>query len=92
MILNFKRLNKFLDYEHFKMESLQNVLKLIRPGVYKESIDLKTAFYSGPVQKYRQVYLTFFYRGIFKIRMYAKWIWTSHANIYKNVKNTIFYS
>ena len=60
MILNFKRLNKFLDYKHFKMESLQNVLKLIWPGVYKESIDLKNAFYSVPVQKDRQVYLTFF--------------------------------
>ena len=33
MILNQKRLNKFVDYKHFKMESLQNVLELIRPGV-----------------------------------------------------------
>ena len=30
MILNLKRLNKFVDYKHFKMESLQNVLELIR--------------------------------------------------------------
>ena len=92
MIRNFKRLNQFLDYKHFKMESLQNVFKLIRPRVYNESIDLKTAFYSVPAQKDRQVYLTFFYKRIFGIRIYAKWIWTSHANIYKNFKNTIFYS
>ena len=33
MILNLKRLNKFVDYMHFKIESLQNVLELIRPRV-----------------------------------------------------------
>ena len=60
MILNLKRLNKFVDYKHFKMESLQNVLELIRPGVYMASIDLKDAFYSVPVHKNHQAYLTFF--------------------------------
>ena len=34
MIPNLKRLNKFVEYKHFKMGSLQNVLELIRPGVY----------------------------------------------------------
>ena len=33
MILNLTRLNKFVGYKHFKMESLRNVLELIRPGV-----------------------------------------------------------
>ena len=42
------------------MESLQNVLELIRPGVYVASIDLKDAFYSVPVHKNHQPYLTFF--------------------------------
>ena len=60
MILNLKRLNKFVDYKHFKMESLQNVLYLIRQGVYMASIDLKDAFYSAPVHKNHQDYLTFF--------------------------------
>ena len=60
MILNLKRLNKFADYKHFKMESLQNVLELIRPGVYMASIDLKDAFYSVLSHKNHQAYLTFF--------------------------------
>ena len=60
MILNLKRLNKFVEYKHFKMESLQNVLELIRPGFYMASIDLKDAFYSVPVYKNHQTYLTFF--------------------------------
>ena len=42
------------------MESLQNVLELIRPGVYMASIDLKDAFYSVPVHKNHQGYLAFF--------------------------------
>ena len=60
MILSFKRLNEFVDYKHFKMEPLQNVLELIKPGVYMASIDLKDAFYSVPVHKNHQAYLTFF--------------------------------
>ena len=60
MILNLKRLNKCVDYKHFKMESLQNVLELIRPGVYITSIDLKDDFYSVPVHKNHQTYLTLF--------------------------------
>ena len=51
MILNLKRLNKFVYYKHFKMEYLQNVLKLIRPEVYMASIDLKDAFYSITAHK-----------------------------------------
>ena len=42
------------------MESLQNVLELIRPGVYMVYIDLKDAFYSLPVHKNHQACLTFF--------------------------------
>ena len=59
MILNLKRLNKFVDYKHFKMESRQNVLELIRLQVYMASIDLKDAFYSAPVHKNHQAYLTY---------------------------------
>ena len=57
MILNLKRLNKFVGYKHFKMESLQNILELIKPGVYMGSIDLKDAIYSIPVQKNHQACL-----------------------------------
>ena len=56
MIQNLKRLNKFADYKHFKIESLQNILELIRPGIYMTSIDLKDAFYLVPVHKSHQAY------------------------------------
>ena len=78
MILNLKRLNKFVDCKHFKMESLQNLLELIRPGVYMASIDLKDVFYSGS-QKPPSI-VDIFCR-MFEICIYPKRIWTIHANI-----------
>ena len=60
MILNLKRLNKFVDDKYFKMESLQNVLELIRLGVYMASIHLKDVFYSAPVHKNNQGCLSYF--------------------------------
>ena len=60
MILNLKTSNKFIDCNHFKIETLQNVLELIRTGVYMASIDLKSAFYSVPVYKNHRAYLTLF--------------------------------
>ena len=89
MILNLKKLNKFVDYKHFKMESLQNVLELIRPGVYVASIDLKDAFYSVPIHKNHQAYLTFF------LQEYLKFVCMPNRYgpaTYKNFKNTIFNS
>ena len=42
------------------MKSVQNIFELIRLRVYMASIDLKDAFYSVPVHKNHQAYLTFF--------------------------------
>ena len=39
MILNLKKLNTYIKYNHFKMEYIQNVIDIVRPGVY---IDLWT--------------------------------------------------
>ena len=55
MILNLKRLNKYVGYKQYKMESLQNVSQ-----VYVASIDLKDIFYSIPARKGLQAFLTFF--------------------------------
>ena len=42
------------------MESIQNVINVIRPGDYMASIDLKDAFFSVPIYKPHQKYLKFF--------------------------------
>ena len=35
-----------LTYQHFKMESINQVIDIVRPNVYKGSTNLKDAFYS----------------------------------------------
>lgn len=43
MILNLKPLSRFVDYHHFKMDTFRIALKLIRPGCFMASVDLKDA-------------------------------------------------
>ena len=42
--------NKFVNYKHFKMVSINNVINLIKLNVYMTSIYLKDAFFSVPIQ------------------------------------------
>ena len=46
MILNLKSLNKFVAYHHFKMDTFQTAVKLIRPGRFMAPVDLRDAYYS----------------------------------------------
>ena len=49
IMLNLKKLNKFVNYDHFKMESINNVTNPIQPNVFMESIDLKNTSFSVTV-------------------------------------------
>ena len=49
MTLNPKPLNNFVNYHHFKMDTFCAALKLIRPGCFMASVDLKDAYYSIPI-------------------------------------------
>ena len=51
MILNLKPLSRFVDYHHFKMDTFRTALKLIRPGCFMASVDLKDAYYSIPIEE-----------------------------------------
>ena len=55
--LNLKPLNEFVSYHHFKMDTIQTALKLMRPGSFMTSVDLKDAYYSVPVAKEDRKYL-----------------------------------
>ena len=63
MILNLKSLNTFVAYHHFKMYTFLTAIKLIRPGCFMASIDLKDAYYSIPVAKGDRKYLMFEWQG-----------------------------
>ena len=59
MILNLKELNSFVEYEHFKMESLRFVTDMMTPNCYMASIDIKDAYYTVPIALEHQKYLKF---------------------------------
>ena len=46
LILNLRKLNKPLEYKHFKMQTLQTIVTLIQPHCYISTLDLKDAYYS----------------------------------------------
>ena len=62
MILNLKELNKFVQYQYFKMESIHTCTQLMRPECYIASIDLQDAYYLIPIDTEHQKYLKFMWR------------------------------
>ena len=64
--MNLKKINKFVNYKHFKMESINNVINLIKPNVYMASIDLKDSFFSVPIHNYHQKYLKYIFGNLFQ--------------------------
>ena len=61
LILNLKRLNSFVVYHHFKMETIQQVLSMITPNCWMASIDLKDAYCSVRVHPGYQKYLSYLF-------------------------------
>ena len=59
LILNLKKLNKHLEYKHFKMQTLQTILTLIQPNCYMATIDLKDAYYSVKIDDDDTCFLKF---------------------------------
>ena len=58
--------NNFVNCNHFKMESINNVINLNKPNVYMASIDLKDAFFSAPMYNDHQRYLKFIFGNLFQ--------------------------
>ena len=62
-ILNLKQFNEFLEYHHFKMVTLENVISMMKPGCYMASVDLKDAYYTVPIDFSHQKSLRFCFRA-----------------------------
>ena len=63
MILNLKHLNNYVEYHHFKVDTLWSVIKLMTPNCFMASVDLKDAYYSVPVSPASQKLLKFIWKG-----------------------------
>ena len=59
-ILNLKTFNKFVEYHHFKMNTLASAIRIIKPAdCYMASIDLKDAHYTVAIAEEHQKYIKF---------------------------------
>ena len=63
VILNLKHLNNFVEYHHFKMETLSAAISLVSKNCYFASIDLQDAYYSCNVCSDDRKFLRFFWNG-----------------------------
>ena len=64
LILNLNNFNKHVTHRHFKMDTLNTALGMVRKNCYMASIDLTDAYYSVPVATVGQKYLMFQFEGI----------------------------
>ena len=63
MILNLKKFNEYVEYAHFKMESLQNILDLISRDCYMCLLDLSDTYLTAPIGSRYFRYLKFKLNG-----------------------------
>ena len=64
LILNLKKLNEHIVYHHFKMDSLQSAVQLMKPHCWMAVLDLKDAYYSGTIRTDHRMYLRFEHDGL----------------------------
>ncbi|VDI20376.1 Hypothetical predicted protein [Mytilus galloprovincialis] len=65
MILNLKELNKHIEYQHFKMDSFESALNLIKENAYMSSVDLRHAYYSINIAEQHRKFLRFVWKEDF---------------------------
>ena len=58
-VFNLRKLNEFVHAPHFKMETMSQVLNLVRPGDYMTSLDLSYAFLHVKIHPRSRKYLRF---------------------------------
>ena len=64
LIVNLKGLNQFVTYHHFKMETLQSIVRLVEKNCYMASLDLKDAYYTVGVNPSHRKYLRFIWKNV----------------------------
>ena len=50
-----KAFNEFIAHHHFKMDTLEAAVNMMRPGCFMASVDLKDAYYTVPIHASHQV-------------------------------------
>lgn len=88
LILNLKKLNEFIETDHFKMEDYKVACKLVSHNCFMDKLDLKDAYYMIPIDKNYKKYLRFAFDGNLYDSIQLLTFWLQHGSIhfYKNNK------
>ena len=62
-VVNLKHLNKFIPYQHFKMEGIHLLKDLLQEEDYMIKIDLNDAYFGVPLHKQARKYVRFRWEG-----------------------------
>ena len=65
IILDLTQLNKLVEYQHFKMDSLHTATELLHLDAFMASVDLKDAYYSFNIRESDRKYLKFYWNQRF---------------------------
>ena len=63
LILDLTDLNKFLPYQHFKMENIHTASQLLSNYSYMASVDLQDAYYAVPIHPTHRKFFRFIWEG-----------------------------
>lgn len=69
-ILNLKALNKFINTQHFKLEDLRTLLKIIDKDYFSATIDLKDAYFLLKIHPESRKYLRFILEDEYNTNMF----------------------
>ena len=77
-VINLKRLNSHIVYQHFKMEGLLHLLKhIIQEKDFMIKIDLKDAYFCVPMSQQHQPFLRFIWGGGHTVSVHLPPFWSS---------------
>ena len=83
--------NTHFTHYYFQMDNISSAIRLMKPGCYLASIDLKDAYYSVPISTNHQKFLKFeMERHPVSICVFPEWISTLSSKIYKAAKASFF--
>ena len=63
VILNLKNLNEYVVYHHFKMDTFESAVNLVKENCFMASIDIRHAYHTIPIALEHQKYLRFRWKG-----------------------------
>ena len=85
-VINFKKLNKLIPYQHFKMEGLHSLREMLQQGHYMCKLDMMPTF-RFPYTEIAGIASSFFFQWSGKLYEFLFWLETSPKNFYQNFKS-----